>query len=70
MVKNNPKDFDTLSKLILTSMMSECSKSFERLPICVMHPLSVIYYIPVSGRNMNMYRQRRKRGGNLSEKSL
>ena len=33
MVKNNPKDFDTLSKLILTSMMSECSKSFERLPI-------------------------------------
>ncbi len=29
----NPKDFETLSKLILTSMMSECSKSFERMPI-------------------------------------
>lgn len=29
----NPGDYETLSKLILTSMMSECSKSFERLPI-------------------------------------
>lgn len=27
------KDFDTLSRLMLTSMMSECAKSFERLPI-------------------------------------
>ena len=27
------EDYETLSKLILTSMMSECSKSFERLPI-------------------------------------
>lgn len=27
------KDFETLSKLVLTSMMSECAKSFERLPI-------------------------------------
>jgi len=26
-------DFDTYVKLILTSMMSECAKSFERLPI-------------------------------------
>ncbi len=33
LVKNSPKDFETISKLILTSMMSECSKSFERLPI-------------------------------------
>lgn len=31
--KENRKDFETISKLILTSMMSECSKSFERLPI-------------------------------------
>lgn len=27
------QDFDTLCKLVLTSMMSECAKSFERLPI-------------------------------------
>lgn len=27
------KDFDTLCRLLLTSMMSECAKSFERLPI-------------------------------------
>ena len=33
LASKNPKDFETISKLILTSMMSECSKSFERLPI-------------------------------------
>ena len=26
-------DFETFVKLLLTSMMSECAKSFERLPI-------------------------------------
>ena len=31
--KENEKDFETLSKLMMTSMMSECAKSFERLPI-------------------------------------
>ena len=31
--KENEKDFETLARVILTSMMSECSKSFERLPI-------------------------------------
>ncbi|MCD7981015.1 MAG: DUF5685 family protein [Clostridiales bacterium] len=31
--RDNPKDFETLSRLILTSMMSECAKSFERLPV-------------------------------------
>ena len=30
---DNPKDFETLTKLMMTSMMSECAKSFERLPI-------------------------------------
>lgn len=34
--KENRADFETLVRLILTSMMSECSKSFERLPI-LMH---------------------------------
>ena len=33
---DNPKDFETLTKLMMTSMMSECAKSFERLPI-LMH---------------------------------
>lgn len=33
MAKDNPKDYETISKLILTSMMSECARSFERLPI-------------------------------------
>lgn len=31
--KENEKDFETLCKLMMTSMMSECAKSFERLPI-------------------------------------
>lgn len=31
--KENPQDFETLCKLLLTSMMSECAKSFERLPV-------------------------------------
>lgn len=31
--KENPKDFETLTRLMMTSMMSECAKSFERLPI-------------------------------------
>ncbi len=33
LARDNPEDYDTLSKLILTSMMTECAKSFERLPI-------------------------------------
>lgn len=33
MAKENEQDFETFCKLILTSMMSECAKSFERLPI-------------------------------------
>jgi hypothetical protein len=32
----NEKEFETLCKLLLTSMISECAKSFERLPI-LMH---------------------------------
>ena len=31
--RENPKDFETLARLMMTSMMSECAKSFERLPI-------------------------------------
>lgn len=33
MGKENEQEFDTFCKLLLTSMMSECAKSFERLPI-------------------------------------
>lgn len=29
----HPQDFETLCRLMMTSMMSECAKSFERLPI-------------------------------------
>ena len=33
---NGEQDFETICKLLLTSMISECAKSFERLPI-LMH---------------------------------
>ncbi len=33
LVDESTEDFDTLCRLLLTSMMSECAKSFERLPI-------------------------------------
>lgn len=35
MVCEKEGDFETFAKLLLTSMMSECAKSFERLPILV-----------------------------------
>jgi hypothetical protein len=31
--REHPEDFDTFCKLMLVSMMSECAKSFERMPI-------------------------------------
>ena len=31
--KEDMQNLDTFVKLLLTSMMSECAKSFERLPI-------------------------------------
>lgn len=31
--QENPNDFETLCRLMMTSMMAECAKSFERLPI-------------------------------------
>lgn len=36
MEKENEQEFDTFCRLLLTSMMSECARSFERLPI-LMH---------------------------------
>lgn len=33
MKQENDQDLDTIVRLLLTSMMSECAKSFERLPI-------------------------------------
>lgn len=33
LVRENKQDMNTFCKLLLTSMMSECAKSFERLPI-------------------------------------
>ena len=34
--ESDPENFDSFCKLMLTSMLSECAKSFERLPI-LMH---------------------------------
>lgn len=53
--KEHQKDFETLSKLILTSMMSECSKSFERMPILLHADIIRNIRIPAFGQNMNIY---------------
>ncbi len=31
--RKNRRDFDTISKLMLVSMMTECAKAFERMPV-------------------------------------
>jgi len=33
MKKESPKEFETFVRINLTSLMAECAKSFERLPI-------------------------------------
>ena len=53
MHKETEQDFETFSGLLLTSMMSECAKSFERLPICSTQRSAAISSIPVYGRNTN-----------------
>ena len=47
MVCEKEGDFETFAKLLLTSMMSECAKSFERLPILV--PADILRNILYSG---------------------
>lgn len=55
MEKENDQEFDTFCKLLLTSMMSECAKSFERLPIYCMQIFCGIFSTPVYGADMNIY---------------
>lgn len=52
------QDLDTWCRLLLTSMMSECAKSFERLPILCMRIFCAISCIRVCGRNMNICRSK------------
>ncbi len=68
MAKEKPEDFETISKLILTSMMSECAKSFERLPI-LLHA-DIIRNILYSGVwSKYEYLQQKKQKKNRSEKT-
>ena len=76
MICQQEGDFETFAKLILTSMMSECAKSFERLPI-LMHAdilRNVLYsgvwsryeYIQIKKKKQ----QEKKRKGKQNVKSL
>ncbi len=68
LAKDRPEDFETISKLILTSMMSECAKSFERLPI-LLHA-DIIRNILYSGVwSKYEYLQQKKQKKNRSEKT-
>ena len=68
-------DFETFVKLLLTSMMSECAKSFERLPI-LLHAdiLRNILYSGVWSRyeyiQLKKKKQEKKKKGKQNVKSL
>ncbi len=68
--KENPKDYDTISKLILTSMMTECAKSFERLPI-LLHA-DIIRNILYSGvwAKYEYLQEKKQKQRSRSEKSV
>lgn len=86
MVCEQEEDFETFAKLILTSMMSECAKSFERLPILLHADIlrNVLYsgvwskyeYIQLKKKkrseSMNRYKkqQEKKARGKSNVKSL
>ncbi len=59
MYKTDPKNFDAFCKLMLTSMLSECVKSFERLPI-IEHGRSSNIFISVLGRKYEYMQLKKK----------
>ncbi len=71
LAKEKPEDFETISKLILTSMMSECAKSFERLPI-LLHAdiIRNILYSGVWSKYEYLQEKKKKRRNPKSEKSV
>ncbi len=64
MAHKNPNEYETWSKLILTSMMSECAKSFERLPI-LQHAdiIRNILYSGVWSKYEYLQEKKKKRSG-------
>lgn len=64
------RDFDTLCRLMLTSMMSECAKSFERMPI-LLHAdlLRNILYSGVWCKYEYNRLKRQKKSTNLAKKN-
>lgn len=71
MVCQKEEDFETFAKLILTSMMSECAKSFERLPI-LLHAdiLRNVLYSGVWSKYEYIQIKRKKARGKQNVKSL
>lgn len=69
MVCQREGDFEIFAKLLLTSMMSECAKSFERLPI-LMHAdiLRNVLYSGVWSRYEYMQLKKRKQQKKKSRK--
>ncbi len=65
MARESPEDYDTISKLILTSMMTECAKSFERLPI-LLHAdiIRNILYSGVWSKYEYLQRKKQRRNDN------
>lgn len=68
--EENEKDLDTFCRLMLTSMMSECAKSFERLPI-LLHAdiLRNILYSGVWSKYEYNRLKKQKKSANIDKKS-
>ncbi len=75
MVCEQERDFETFVRLLLTSMMSECAKSFERMPI-LLHAdiLRNVLYSGVWSRyeyiQLKKKKQEKKKKGKPNVKSL
>ena len=57
---NDQEKFDKSCRLMMTSMLSEAAKIFERLPILLHADISRMFYTPVCGAS-NEYIQMKKR---------
>lgn len=68
--KESNQDFDTYCRLLLTSMMSECAKSFERMPI-LLHAdiLRNVLYSGVWSRYEYLQLKKRKQEEKAKKKS-
>jgi len=69
LAKQSNQNFETFCKLVLSTMMSECAKSFERLPV-ILHAdiLRNILYSGVWSKYEYLQLKKNKKNGKLKTK--